>query len=822
MSDTVLSGRWTVYYEAENRQKRIVWTGGAASPDTVKSLYLALMDLFDEFLQMDDGVPMKADTPTEYLLGIIDPGDDDPWFMDKVSSEHLIGGAIKTVSWKRVTDSNTGIIKVICSNTDIVAGDIGEDISGATTGNGTLLDVKGTGAGSELWIRPDSDAVGDDFTTDTQTITCNVHEATQTGALSYTGEMMWANIYALGTLMADTHLYIYQGVQAGDTAPDAILTGYKTDLDWWGDVPPLSDFDILILVADQAADLVTRSEFNDQGYISVLARQYSKTCTFYIVDLFAGGRNPIPLEIGTDLNNETGWRTNTLSGAAGTFNVGDEILQTTGTNTGARGKITAILNPGATPTLRYYLIGDVSLDFENGETIENQDDTGTGTGGTSADYGPALLSGLSIAHLEDETFDIDENGTPEYYSIVLDVSDEFLADAYEWAKYETRRGEVGTTNHHDIEGEQYIGSDYRITYTSLSGTISSGDVVIQQVTLATGTVVAHHTTPKILILRNCRGTFNNTNQIDVGGNNVTGPTSVAISPIKACPYGTFAGGVWFGAPGVVFDNVKAAELNNYQLTDDQGNVVAAPTKVTVKVENTRIKDRLAIFRLTGEGEQIDKTEYEIDAGHSIGDTAVSVDPVIAADVPGKATGGILFIVDLSALVEHRYRYVSWSGDDFTLFQKAADVAEGDTDTETIVAVNGFLDCLAGDIIYNSTRTTITYIVNMPDDSTANVFPAVAGQTTGDNFRVGALAEDYVQTDDKVYVPFIHVEETVGTDAAKGDESVSVTFGTTIYVRVRARHANDVDYNIKPFEIDGEIGSGGLTVPVIRTDETITS
>lgn len=821
MSDTVLSGRWTVYYEAENRQKRINWTGGSANPDTVKSLYLALMDLFDDLTQMDDGVPMKADTPTEYLLGIVDPGDDDPWFMDKESAEHLIGGAIKTVLWKRVTDSNTGIIKVICNNTDIVAGDIGEDISGATDGNGTLLDVKGTGAGSELWIRPDTDAVGDDFTTDTQVITCNTHVASQTGALSYTGEMQWANIYALGTLMADTHLYIYRGTQAGDTAPDAILTGYKSSLDWWGDVPPLSNFDVLVLVADQASDLVTRSEFLDGGYISVLARQYSKTCTFYIVDLFAGGRNPIPLEIGNDLNNTTGWRTNTMTTTAGNWNVGDEVEQTTGTNSGARGKITAISGANPDVTIQYYLVGDVGLDFENGETLENQDDTGTGTGGTSADYGPALLSGLSITHGEDETFDIDEDGNSEYYSIVFDVSDEALADAFEWAKYETRRGEIGTTNHHGIEGEQYIGSDYRVTYTVLSGTISSGDVVIQQNTLATGTVVAHHTTPKILILRNCRGTFNDSDQIDSGGDYVTGPTCVAISPIKACPYGTFAGGVWFGAPGVVFDNVKSAETGNYQLTDDQGNVVEAPTKVTVLMSNTRISDKLSIFRLTAEGAQIEKDEYSIDSTHAIGDTAISVDPVIASDVPGKATGGIVFVVDLDAQVEHRYRYTSWAGDTFTLFQKAADTADGDTDTDTIIAASGFTNCLVGDIIYNSTRSAITYIKELVNDSTANV-KTVAGQTTGDSFRVGALAGNYTAWDDKLYVPIVHVFETAGTDAVPGDESVNVTFGGTIYVRVRARHANDVQYNIKPFEIDGEIGSGGLTVPVIRTPETITS
>src|SRR3989339_2122983 len=156
MSDTILSGDFTVYYSAENRQKRIVWTGSATGTRTVNELYSALQDLFDELTQLDDGVPMSAQTPTEYTIGIVDPGDKDPWFIDRTTVEHLTGGALKTASWDRVQDSNVGIVKVVCNNTSIVSGDIGMDISIDAGDAGTLLDVKGTGAGSELWIRPDT------------------------------------------------------------------------------------------------------------------------------------------------------------------------------------------------------------------------------------------------------------------------------------------------------------------------------------------------------------------------------------------------------------------------------------------------------------------------------------------------------------------------------------------------------------------------------------------------------------------------------------------------------------------------------------------
>jgi hypothetical protein len=65
MSSSILGGDFTVYYEAENRQKRVVWSGSASGTRTVNELYSALQDLFDELSQMDDGTPMSAQTPSE-------------------------------------------------------------------------------------------------------------------------------------------------------------------------------------------------------------------------------------------------------------------------------------------------------------------------------------------------------------------------------------------------------------------------------------------------------------------------------------------------------------------------------------------------------------------------------------------------------------------------------------------------------------------------------------------------------------------------------------------------------------------------------------
>ena len=326
---------FNIYYGSENRQKRIQWvTGGTGTGTvTVNQLYSSLQNLFDELTQMDDGVPMSAQTPTEYTIGIIDAGDKDPWFIDRVTVQHLTGGALKTASWARVTTTNTGILKLNVTSNAIVEGDIGLDITtGANTG--TLLDVQDLGGSNAiLWIRPDTNAAGNNFD-DNGTLTCNAHTASFTYDIVAdpnvswaTGESLWSNIYTLGTIEANTHIYISQN--------GTNLLAYKDTTDWWSD----GHIDILINVKEASVEI-------DEGYITVLARQYSKTYSNYIVDLTNGGRNPIPLQTGNDLDNQTGFWQFVGSSGTGTFAVGDVIYKA---STNKKGVITAVTgSPGTT------------------------------------------------------------------------------------------------------------------------------------------------------------------------------------------------------------------------------------------------------------------------------------------------------------------------------------------------------------------------------------------------------------------------------------------------------------------------------------------
>jgi len=814
-----------IYYLAENRQKRIEWVTGGTGAGTVSvnELYSALQNQFDELTQMDDGVPMSAQTPTEYTIGVIDAGDSDPWFIDRTTTEHLTGGALKTASWTRATGTDTGILKLTVTSSDIVAGDIGQNITHTGGDAGTLLDVQDLGSNNAiLWVRPDSNTAADDFdstgtlteegTSHTATLT---YDATPPDVTWETGESLWSNIYTLGTIEANTHLYISQN-GINKIRYDAITESDSTD--WWSD----NHIDILLNVKECDTEI-------DDGYITVLARQYSKTYSYYIVDLTNGGRNPIPLQTGNDLDNQSGYWAFTGSAGTGTFVVGEVISKAA---TDKKGVITAVAGTSAAPELNYYMIGDPITEFTNGDTsVTGATSSATCTAGTPAAAGPpALGTPPTISHGGEATGgteDIDEDDTAENYSIFIDCNQNPLTDVYEYCKYITIRGNTDNGNTDGLEGQFYIGSDYRLVYTgSISGTFSEGEPVEQTTSGAEGTIVASNTDDNIVILRNSRGTFDTSNIVTETTNNgtLTPDSSVtAITPIAASPFGTFAGGKFFCAPGVVLTDYLAADANNFQLVDDDGNVVVAPTKATITVGNTRQDDKLAVFRLTESGGDINKTEYEA-TDQAQAATTVIVSTAITTDSPGKALGGVIRLVDSSANTEYRLRYSSWSTSTFTLAY--TNIASVTAATSTTINEAGIgTASLVGDLVMNVTESNaVSYITEVTDANNVIISPAITDQNAGDNIKFNCLPVATVDSSpgptDYWYVPFIDIYETTGTSGSPGSAAVTITHATAdsdIYIRIRARQASD----IIPFEQDSSVvGSNPTNISVIRTSDTI--
>ncbi len=807
MSDTILSGDFTVYYLAETRQKRVVWTGSATGTRTVNQLYSALADLLDELNQMDDGSAISAQTPTEYTIGIIDPSDKDPWFIDKTTVEHLYGGALKTSGWLRATGTNTGIVRITYTiGTNFNATDIGKVVTNGTGGDtGTLLDFALVGATYYAWIRPTSFAAANDWdsTSGTITVTGGTAASVTQATAAVSGEMLWANIYNTGiaTLVSNTEQYVYQnGVK---------LTSYKGSFSWW----PSGTLDVLIPVTEMGTSI-------DGGFVTVFARQANQAYAHFTSGLSAGGRNPIPLQTGSDLNNNpVGYRTFTSTAGTGTFVVGEVIYSPAAGALSAatkKGIVTAVTgSPGTTPTLTYYLIGDLT-DFVNTDTIKGNTSLGTCT--SAAPTSTAIVTYTStITHANDLSQDVTENGTPEPYSIAIDLASTYsVLEGYKWSQYLTRRGGTTTANTDGIEGERYIGSDYRMTYTTLTGTIAEGTVVTGVTSGATGTVVAHHTGSKILVLRNSRGTFTDGEIVRrVASNEVSAAVPTAITPIGAAPFGAFAGGTWFAAPGVVIKNYLTGDVNKFQLTDDTGTTVVAPTKVTVQVSNTRAADRVAVFRLVAAGGIINKAEY---AGtvQSAGATTLVAGSAITNDTPGKTVGGIVRLVDTSASTEYRLRYNSYSSATFTLASRTGLTADGGSSSTLLVdAAATFVTwgIKVGDLIRNTTESVIAYVVSV--DSETQLTTTAVGSWISDAYEINTLPVATTVLD-TIYVPIIDSYETTGTTGVPGDEAVSVTYLSNVPVIVRARKAG----TILPFETESTITSAGMNVSVIRTADPI--
>ena len=135
-------------FSIDYNNKRVYDTGANTDIFTVRQLYSYLQDQFDDLTQMDDTIPMSAQTPTNYTLI-------NGWFMDEDSFKYLKGGAIETIGHV----NEIQILKLDGVTNDPVSTDIGKSVEADSTPIGTLLayqiDPYGVNTG-KWWIRTGS------------------------------------------------------------------------------------------------------------------------------------------------------------------------------------------------------------------------------------------------------------------------------------------------------------------------------------------------------------------------------------------------------------------------------------------------------------------------------------------------------------------------------------------------------------------------------------------------------------------------------------------------------------------------------------------
>lgn len=667
------------------------------------------------------------------------------------------------------------------------------------------------GTNDYLWIRPDSNAAANNFDSTSLNLTCNAHTAPQNAA-AVTGEMIWGNPYTSGAILADTHIFIYQdGTRI--TAVD------ETDQDWWSDghmdrAVPITDY------TTAAFPLI------DNGYLTVKANQYGSKYTYSIIRMntTSGGNVSAGLSSGADINNTTGYKSITFTASTGNWTVGDEI---SGDTSGARGIITQIDTPGATQTVHYYLVGDPLTDFQTAaENLTNEDDTGTGTknGIAPADQGPALASWFDGSLAPTYAFtsnqvDIDDDGTAEEYGITITMGSCSLAQMHEHNKYIHRRG--STTDQDGLDGQEWIGLDLAIEYSAFTATIAEGDTATGATSGATATVVSFPGgTNDWMLLRNTRGTFTDSEVINfTSGGNMSAAqvlTVDVIVPVAESSFGTLAGVNFFASRGIVLSGYKSAEENLFSLIDASGTTRARPTSITMQILNLLQYDWASCFRLTGAGGSINKAEYSATGGEIIGDATLTVDGSIAADVPGKTLGGSLVLVDVSDdNAEYVLRYDSYVAATGVVTLSNVVIAAADAATATTIQETGaFTNAKVGDLVYNHTRSAVSYISDITDNNNASIYPAITGQTTGDSIELNACPIA-VNTADNVF--FALVYEFKESD---GSASASMQYIADIYSQVRVRNTSDAAIKIKGYTAAVTISSTGGVASATRIENTV--
>lgn len=375
-----------------------------------------------------------------------------------------------------------------------------------------------------------------------------------------------------------------------------------------------------------------------------------------------GATNTIPLATGPDGNNTTGqfdYGFNT--GGAGAFTVGEEIFVAatgargivTRSDSGATGDVDYVLKSstqfadsdvivgavsgksatldggglgslvagygtnirtmvvdrrftGGTTTVAVFIIGELVTQTGSGATgfvleddagtIYVQDDTGTfnGTGLLTGFISGALNTPSATADFSTVPKDIgDGSGDLDYSGVssadITGASAQPVLSLYEWDKYLTRKESL-----------------------LLQGGVGSAEGVEGR------------------LYRAFVSTF---------------------TELKTAPYGTFAGGIMFGAQGhfIDKDTLDLADLQNIRLVDNAGTPVTPPNLQVYQITNVAAGWRCGGYRSTGAGNTaILTTEFGIGAGNVAGnsDIVVQADARTVSPLPSDVPDtGVLRIED---------------------------------------------------------------------------------------------------------------------------------------------------------------------------------
>lgn len=454
---------------------------------------------------------------------------------------------------------------------------------------------------------------------------------------------------------------------------------------WW--LP--GHIDILVKVktnTDPTRAATSTGQLINSGTVTIFCREFGSTYDHFETTTIAGVA-PIPLATANDLNNRTGTHSFNFDNGSGTFLVGEEIRHSTNKN--KRGVIRAVTN-GATGSISYVLTG--SSQFADNDPIVGQKSAATADVNGSitslvAGYGTDIVastidisistSGITGTYIEGEQVSQAVSGA---LGILMGNSGNTLFIGNVTGTFNNSNIITGATS-----GATATANGSPSTISTIDRDINDGNGVqpYNAVIYLDRTGASAQTLTKMYEWIKYR-----TRSLETAGeppyNLIGGPGSAAgkagriyitlssaYALVKASPLGTFAGGTFFGARGVFIQDMAAADIRNYQLTDANGTLRLPPNQQTLTVSGLVSGDRVAVFRRPNgtPGSGIHTTEYAIssfvggDPYNGSGDTQIRVTTTISTDTPASGT---VRVRNASSGLYESFTYTSFTGQVFTI------------------------------------------------------------------------------------------------------------------------------------------------------------
>ena len=854
---TILNGDWEILFDDETVGANAVAglktvrraSGASETVYETNELYSAIAAIADAFTAMGFENPILPVTPNAYTI-------ENKYFIPRSSIEYLKEGAL-TCNWSLVAPGGGGtegggvIAKEYSGGTNFVSGDIGRQVTESASGDtGTLLDFEVLPDGRTIaWIRPDdpTPTTGDIF--DGTTGTLSVTGDGGTGSVNVTiaaadpGTVNFPAIQAIGSVPTATEVYAVQDRQK--------LTDSLGNFQWWATDPTanLGIISILVRINDP-----TQSNFPliAQGDIEVFARRYTSLYDNFRLNIAGGGFSALPLASAPDINNTTGYTTVLGTAGSGTWNVGN--LAYVGVDFASATKkavITAVSGTTVAPILELYYVGNLNP-FIGGsiDTIQEYDPIAQADGDASCDVdvlsdtsgGPLNTSdggGNITFTLGNTAFDYDGDGTSETYSITVDVDTKLQAIVYERLKYVARRGGNAADlfgASFNIPGETYRGLEgvFEVdTYVAGWGEGDDIDIAAKS-NFSARSLSNHNTTPPYVTLTDIQTSLQAVEDNDVlrdeSSDTVTvnGAGALGIETFtspKSSPLGTSTGTQIFGARGVLFTNLNSADIRNYILTDDFGNLRPPPNLQSIIVNNTAAGDRVLASRDTGTSGIIDKDRFgglvaPLGSYNGIGDQIIRVAGNIDSEV---ADSGFVRVVDTSKQEEHHYVYDSLtdnggSNDEFNLRVIPTGTATAGTNSTTLVDSGATFqtnNVEPGMLIYNTTTAGEYYeVVSVDSETQLTIISAFNSPNTlksTDGYAINRIINDYEVNDD-VFDLILDLEADGSSEFNTIIKTPAADFGIVVNVRQGGV--------ILPFTQNATVGDGGAVITVVRAPDNI--